>query len=186
MANTQARERSGWSAEFKQHRKYAKLVFFFSMSCHSSNLSLILPLTKKKTLQFCTFLSAFTPHYTMLPSTQNCCLGAGPTHCFQWNLLPILQQAAPGHKSSSGSLDVWVYPHTMMLLVCIYCGSQPPIQRSGLSEAVCFYVWSISRHHIQEKLKKSVIHCTCNRDCIHIRRISWHFQLQPLLLIITA
>lgn len=186
MVNTEARQRSGYSTELKPSRKYAKLAFFFFISCHISNLSLILPLTKKKTLQFGTFLSAFTPHYTVPPSTQNCCLDAGPTHCSQWNLLPILQQAAPGHKSSSGSLDVWAYSHTMMLLVCIYCCSQPPIQRSGLSEVVCFYIWSISSHHIQGSLKKSVIHCICNCDCIHIRRISWHFQLQQLLLIITA
>lgn len=98
-------------------------------------LSFSLALTK--TLKYCTFLSAFTPHYIVLSSTQNWCLGAALTHCFQWNLLHILQQAASGHKSSSGILDVRVYSDTMVLLVCICCCSQTPIQRSGSSKAVC-------------------------------------------------
>lgn len=44
---------------------------FVLVSCHISNISVILPFTKKRTLQYGTILSDFTPHYTVLPSTQN-------------------------------------------------------------------------------------------------------------------
>lgn len=66
------------------------IIFSFFISCHISNLTLILLFTV--TLQYCTFLSAFTTHCTMPPSTLNWCLGAWPTHCFQGNLLHILEQ----------------------------------------------------------------------------------------------